>query len=299
MDFIDGINTFVRVAQSGSFSVVARTLGVSQPSVSRKIAALEAHLGVRLLSRTTRHLRLTEDGIVYLHDARKILDSIAEADARLGKATDTPSGLVRLGSPYAFARRYLVRRCGALLSRYPQLRIEIVSSDIEDNLVELGLDLAIRFGEPRGDIVARRVGRSSRIAVASPEYLAVAGEPQVPVDLITHNCIVYSNPIIGPRWTFHSGSACETITVSGSFASNSAEVVREACVNGLGITLMPEWLFHEDMASNRIRQVLADFEPQDLPIFVTYASRRFVPPKMRVVVDFLATELGQEAALAD
>lgn len=298
MDFIDGINTFVRVAQAGSFSVVARALGVTQPSVSRKIAALEAHLGVRLLNRTTRHLRLTEDGLAYLHDARKILDSIAEADARLGKANDTPSGLVRLGSPYAFARRYLVRRCSTLLSRYPQLRIEIVSSDIEDNLVELGLDVAIRFGEPRGDIVARHVGRSSRIAVASPDYLAAAGEPQLPLDLITHNCIVYSNPIIGPRWTFQSDNAHETITVTGSFASNSAEVVREACISGLGITLMPEWLFHDDVASRRVLPVLRDFSPPDLPIYVTYASRRFVPPKMRVVVDYLASELGREPALA-
>ena len=190
--------------------------------------------------------------------------------------------------------------------------VHIVSSDIEDNLVELGLDVAIRFGEPRGDIVARHVGRSSRIAVASPDYLAAAGEPQLPLDLITHNCIVYSNPIIGPRWTFQSDNTHETITVTGSFASNSAEVVREACISGLGITLMavalfarnglitlmPEWLFHDDVASRRVLPVLRDFSPPDLPIYVTYASRRFVPPKMRVVVDYLASELGREPALA-
>ncbi|WP_207004617.1 LysR family transcriptional regulator [Trinickia mobilis] len=297
MDIIEGMSVFVRVAQSGSFSTVARELGLTQPSVSKQIAALENHLGVRLLNRTTRHLQLTEDGFTYLSFAQKILDTVAEAEAHLGGAKRTPRGLIRIGSPYAFAQRYLVRCVGDLLEQYPQLRVEIVASDMADSLVEHGLDVAIRFGNPNGDLVARQAGTTSRIAVASPAYLESAGEPQGPLDLSTHNCLVYSNPAIGPHWSFLSHGCRETVVVSGSFVSNSADVIREACIRGLGITVMPNWLFHDDLTSGRVCQVLRQYEPEGLPIFVVYPSRKFVPPKLRVVVDYLATELGRDPAL--
>ena len=142
----------------------------------------------------------------------------------------------------------------------------------------------------------RSVGTSTRVAVASPAYLATRGEPQTPMDLVAHNCLVYSNPIIGPRWSYQSTQGQETISVSGSFASNSAEVIREACLCGLGIALMPDWLFREDLASGRLRRILLAVPADGLPMYVIYGSRKFLPSKMRVVIDFLLEVLGQDFA---
>jgi DNA-binding transcriptional LysR family regulator len=297
MNLLEGIRVFVRVAQCGSFSAAAREFGMTQPNVSKLVAALETHLGVRLFNRSTRRLRLTEEGLTYLGLGQKILDSVAEADAEVGRARGEPSGLVRLGSPYAFARRYLVPHIGRLLARHRQLRIEVISSDQLDNLVEHGLDLAIRFGNVSGDVVARRVGTVARVAVAAPSYLKQAGSPRAPRDLSTHSCLVHANPVTGSGWTFRRGSGRETIVVSGNFSANSAEVIREACMQGLGIAVMPQWLFHDELAAGSVRRVLRSYEPEGLPVFLTYPSRRFVPLKLKVVTDYLAQELAREPAL--
>lgn len=296
MDLFEGIKLFVHATRVGNFSVVARDFGLSQPSVSKKIAGLERELGTRLFSRSTRHLRLTEEGAAYLKHAQKIVDELAEADAALGRSKSVARGLVRIGCPYAFARRYLVRRIAHLLKAYPELRVEIISSDEPSNMVEQLIDVAIRFGEPRGDIIARKVGVTSRIAVASTSYLNAQGTPSAPIDLGTHNCLVYENPIVSGQWIFSSSKGTEVVAPRGNFKSNSAEVIREACLQGIGVTLMPNWLFHDDLFSGTIQQVLQEYEPEGLPIYVTYPTRKFVAPKIQAVVEYLCTELSNDSA---
>lgn len=297
MDLLEHIRAFAQVAQSGSFSAAARELGSTQPSVSKQIAALEKHCGVRLLQRTTRQLRLTEDGAAYLTLARRILDSVAEADAHIGRVKGEPIGLVRIGSPYAFATKYVIPKAAELLKRHPLLRIEIVSSDLSINMVENGIDVAIRFGEVAGDCVARQVGTAYRIAVAAPAYLERAGIPVSPTDLTSHNCLVFLNPVAGANWTFSVNGRRQTVAVSGNFSANTAEGVREACLNGLGIALMPEWLFYRDLEEGKIERVLQDCEPEGLTISAAFASRKHLPPKIRMVVDFLYEQLSREKAL--
>ncbi len=298
MHVLSAIPTFIRVAECGSFSAVAREFGTTQPNISKQIAALEAHLGVRLFSRTTRQVRLTEEGLSYFRFATKIQEAITEADASVGKAKKTPTGLVRISSPFTFAKRHLIQKVATLLKLYPQLRIEIISSDLSDNLVEYGIDVAIRFGNQSGDVVARRVGTASRVAVASTSYLNAAGEPRTAHELAAHNCLVFANPIAGNIWTFTHAKGSDSVAISGSFSSNNAEILREACLSGLGIALMPEWLFFEDLQSKKVKSILHQYEPEGMPIFVTYASRKFIPPKLRVVLDYLIEELSHEPALA-
>ena len=296
MDLLEAIAAFVRVAETESFSRVARDLGVDQSRISKQIARLEARFGVRLLSRTTRRVRLTEEGVAFLPIAQRMLDHLAEAEAELGHARGGPVGLVRIGSPSAFARRHLTASVAGILDAHPGLRIEVVAGDLSENLVEQGLDVAIRFGTVSGDLVARRVGFAARIAVAAPAYLARAGEPLLPHDLRRHQCLVYANPNSGADWLFSSIGVRQQVTVSGRLQSNNAEVIREACLAGMGIALMPLWLFQDELRSGQVRQVLQTFAAQGLEVFVAYPSRRYLPPKVRVVCDALVEDLARVVA---
>ena len=293
MDFLDAVCAFVRVAQSQSFSRTAEEMEVTQSRVSKQIAMLEARFGVRLFSRTTRRVRLTEEGSRFLTFAQKMLDDVAEAESQIGSAKGVPSGLVKIGSPSAFARRYLVHTANRILARHPSLRLEIVTGDLSEDLVEQGTDMAIRFGEVSGGMIAKRIGHVARVAVATPYYLARAGAPQTPDDLGTHECLIYANPNAGAGWLFTAPMGRRRIDVTGRLQSNSAEVVKEACLAHAGIALMPRWLFHDEIAAGLVRPVLEAARPAGLPVVLAYASRSFLPPKVRTVFDAVAQDLHE------
>ena len=294
MNLIDGLRAFARVAQCGSFSLAADQMGLGQPNLSKLVAALERHLAVKLLSRTTRRVKLTSEGVTYLAYAQRILDQVEEAEGQVGKASRIPSGVVRIGSPYAFAQRYLVERAAKLLALYPLIKIEMLVSDLSPNLVEQDIDIAIRLGQVTGDLTAKRIGTASRVAVASPDYLRRRGVPATPADLAQHQCLVFANPTIGRGWTFNWPDGRITTDVSGSFASNSAQLIRDACLSGLGIAVMPEWLFDKSLHAGEVTRILTKFEPQGLPVWLVHRMGRYVPLKIRAVFDFLFTELRRE-----
>lgn len=296
MDVLEALRAFSRIAQCGSFSQAAKLLGVSQPSLSKQIASLERHLAVRLLSRTTRHVKLTPEGETYLAYVLRILDQIDEAENKIGRGQYTPSGLVRIGSPYAFAQRYLVGRVATLLSRHPHVRVEIAVSDLTPNLVEQDIDIAIRLGDVSGDVIAKRIGMASRVVVAAPSYLERNGTPTTPDDLVRHECLIFTNPTIGRGWTFNWPDGRMTISASGSFMSNSAQLIKEACLSGLGIAVMPEWLFDEALRKGEVKRILRKYDPQGLPVSIVRMARKYVPPKIRVIFDFLYAELKAELA---
>jgi LysR family transcriptional regulator, regulator for bpeEF and oprC len=296
MDLLEALRAFSRIAQCGSFSLAAKQLSVNQPSLSKQIASLERHLAVRLLSRTTRRVKLTPEGETYLTHVLRILDQVDEAENQIGRARRTPSGLVRIGSPYAFAQRYLISRVPTLLSRYPHVRVEIAVSDLTPNLVEQDIDVAIRLGVISGDVITKHVGMASRVAVAAPSYLRRNGTPATPDDLVRHECLIFTNPTIGRGWTFNWPDGRTTINVSGNFMSNSAQLIKEACLSGLGIAVMPEWLFDEALRKGAVRRVLREYDPQGLPVSIVRMSRKYVPPKTRAVFDFLCAELQIELA---
>ena len=216
MDVLAGMKLFVRVVETGGFSQVARELGTTQPTVSRTIAALEAHLGVRLLNRSSRAMTLTDDGRQFYDLATRALESVAEAEAGVGRRRGHPSGLLRLGTPVAFGRLHVAPRMPAFLERHATVDIELAMSDAFVDLVEAGLDLAIRVGDLADPtLIARRIGTTRRVTVASSAYLTRRGIPSVPSDLARHDCIIYTRLATGNRWHFAGRDGPTVVDVSG------------------------------------------------------------------------------------
>jgi DNA-binding transcriptional LysR family regulator len=288
MDLLAALTTFSRVADSGSFSAVARQDGTSHSAVTRLVGQLEDHFGVRLFHRTTRRINLTEDGQDLLGYARHLIDAASEMEGALGRQRSSPTGLVRLGVP-VIASRWLTPRLPALLDRYPGLSVELVIGDKFGDLIEERLDVALMGNEaPDSSMIARAVGSFGRIAVASPIYLERRGAPSHPTDLAQHNCIVHEHGPDSARWHFNGPEGPIEVQVSGTVRANNSETVRQAALTGFGIAQLSEATVVDDIRSARLYRLLADFAPQREQIHVVYPSRRHLPPRVRVVIEFLA-----------
>lgn len=299
MDLLAALKSFVRLAETGSFSAVARDVGATQPAISRQITALEDHLGARLVQRSTRSLRFTEDGQTLLVHARHILDAVAEAEAAVGRQRTTPSGLVRLGAPTVFGRLYLAPHVGRLLARNPELLVELVLSDDVSDLVQQGLDLALRVGEIADvSLVARRVGSFTVATVASPDYLAARGEPERPEDLAGHECILFTRVADPHTWRFAGPDGEKPVAVEGRLRVNSIEAAVAAAVAGAGIAALPTWLVRDELAAGSLKRILHDFQSPRRPISLVYPSRRFLAPRTRAVIDFLVAEFRLDPAVS-
>src|ERR1700732_1377493 len=227
MDQIAAIRMFVRVVESGSFSAVARELGVGQPAVSKQITALESHLGAQLLRRTSRRLRLTEAGQDFYESAVRLIDDLEAAESRVGRGQNAPSGLIRVTVAPVFGRLYLVPRLQEFFARYPDIIVECVVSDRIVNLVEEGVDLAIHNGELKDStLVVRRIATTPVITVASPRYLKTHGETKSPRELDAHLCVVFA-PQGAPRaWGFKGRFGDFEYRPKGSFRTNDADQIR-------------------------------------------------------------------------
>jgi DNA-binding transcriptional LysR family regulator len=291
--------SFVRVVEAGSFTAVADELGSTQPTVSRQIAALEVHLGCVLFQRSTRALTLTDDGRTFYALAQRTLEAAAEAETAVGRRKGRPTGTLRLACPVVFGRLHVVPRLGRFLERYPDVAVDLVMNDGFADLVEDGIDLAIRIGEvSEQDLVVRRIGMTRRVTVASPGYLAARGEPAQPSDLETHDCIVYTRLSTGASWRFDGPDGPISVRVAGRLRVNNSEGVREAALGGTGIAVVPVWHVTQEIDEGRLRVILRDFEPKPLPTQAVYPSRRFLPLKVRAMIDFLAHEFELDPRLS-
>jgi DNA-binding transcriptional LysR family regulator len=300
VDLLTAYRAFVRVAEAGSFSAVAREMGTTQPAVSRQVAALEDHLGARLIQRSTRRLTLTEDGREFLAQARHALEAFEESLASVGRQQRRPAGLVRIGAPLVFGRRSLAPRIPRLLARYPELSVDLRFSGARQDLISEGLDLVIRPGEV-GDtsLVARRLGSFAILTVASAEYLDRHGEPARPQDLATHECVIFDRDENGRIWHFEGPGGAASVRVQGRFASDSIDAIREAVLAGVGIAVLPAWLVSEALTEGRVRPVLQDWPRPRLPLHVVYPSRRHLPPRTRAVIDFLVQEFRLDPVVSE
>lgn len=299
MDILAPMKTFVRVVEAGSFTAVANEQNTTQPTISRQIAALEVHLSTRLLTRTTRALTLTEDGRVFYEQAVRALAVIAEAEASVGGRRGKPSGLLRLSTPVVFGRLHIVPRLPAYLARNPDVSIDLVMSDTFTDLIEHGIDVAIRVGEITDPgLVAKRIGLVRRIAAASPDYLKKRKPPRTPQDLIDHECIVYTRLATGNRWIFESDAGQVSVEVTGRYRADNSEAVRDGVLGGLGIAVIPEFAFSREIESGQVRVLLTDFEPKRLPMHAVYPSRRFLPLKVRSIIDYLTAEFALDPRLS-
>jgi LysR family transcriptional regulator, regulator for bpeEF and oprC len=283
------MTSFVRAVETGSFSAVARELGIGQPNVSRHVAALESHLSTRLLHRSTRKLSLTPEGERFYSEARRVLDALAEAESN-ARAEDQPSGLLRVGCPTSLGRTQILPRIKPFLKRYPQMQIDLQISDRYIDLVEEGVDLALRIG-PLADssLKATRIGTSIRVLVASPGYLERHPAPQRPEDLVNHNCIVYSLSQLGSNWRFRDGE----VTVGGNFKVNTPDGIYSAVTAGLGIAYAPLWLVEEALLTGEVRLLLHEFMGPSAPISLVHSANRLLPRRARVFMQYITEEFAK------
>ncbi len=299
MELLGPMRTFVRVVEAGSFTAVANEQGTTQPTISRQVAALEEHLGARLLTRTTRQHTLTDDGRSFYERAKLALEAVHEAESAVGRQRTKPAGVLRLATPVVFGRLHIVPRLPAFLARFPEVSVDLTMSDSFIDLVEQGIDVAIRVGEITDpSLIARRIGIVRRVTVASPAYLERRQVPQTPADLVEHDCIVYTRLATGNRWLFEGKDGPIAVAVKGRYRADNSEAVREGVLAGLGIAVIPAFAFTRETDDGSMTVLLKHHEPKPLPMHAVYPSRRFVPLKVRALIDFLAHDFEIDPALS-
>lgn len=287
--------SFVAVVEEDGFSRAAERMGLSPSAVSKQVSRLEDRLGARLLNRTTRRIGLTEEGEAFYQRSIRILADIEEAERAVTDHLEAPRGTLRVSASISFGQRQLVPLLPGLMARYPELRIDLVLTDSMVDLVEEGIDVAIRVAAPRdSSLIARRIAVDRRLVCASPSYLADQGRPRTPADLAGHNCLIYGT-VSNADWRFDGPAGRETVRVASNFEANSGEAVRDLALAGVGIARLATFLVGDDIAAGRLERLLADYhEPQENVIHAVYPSRRHLSPKVRAFVDTLVEEMGDE-----
>ncbi len=298
MDRLLAMKMLVAVVEAGSFSAAARRLTVPLATVSRRLAELEAHLGVRLLNRTSRKLELTEAGRDYLGASRRILDDVAEAERLASGEYAAPKGDLIITAPLVFGRLHLLPVVVDFLKHYPEVDVRLLLNDRNVNLGEDHVDLAVRIGElPDSGMVAIRVGEIRRIVCASPAYLAARGEPLKPEDLERqHDCVSFEGVMPADRWHFRRGRSEVVTPIHTRLSVNTAEAAIDAAVAGIGLTRVLAYQAASALVEGRLRTVLNDYLPKPSPVHLVHVGRRLLPRKVRAFLDFAAPRL--KAAIA-
>jgi DNA-binding transcriptional LysR family regulator len=288
------METFVRVVDAGSFSAAARHLHVGQPAVSKMIAQLERRLGVRLLLRSTQGLTPTEGGLGFYERAKRALEEADEAESAARGANASLSGELRICAATTFARLHVVPRLAAFLGEHPELEMQVILDDRNIDLIEAGIDVALRMGslEDSG-LVARKIAQSPRRVLATPAYFKKHGEPKAPLDLVTHQAIVYDVGGGGRGWTFRKGSTETSVSLSGRVRVTAAEGVREAVLSGLGLAVASEWMFPE-LKRGRVLIVLEDWMLPPMELWAIFPIGRHVSAKARAFVTFIEEALNRD-----
>jgi DNA-binding transcriptional LysR family regulator len=289
MDRLDAMKLFVRVAELGSFAAVAQQLDVARSVVTRQIAGLETHLGVKLMARSTRRLSLTSAGAAYLEKCRVILNLVEAAETDVAEERLTPRGNIRMSLPLSFGLKRLAPLLLEFSQRYPEVGLDMDYTDRRIKLIEEGIDLSIRITRKLdGGDVARRIGTSRMQLVAAPDYLARHGRPQHPSELLHHECLGYTSGGQTQGWQFIVDGQPETFPVRSRIHANNGEVLTEAAAQGLGITLQPDFILDGFLAAGRVEPLLAEFPAPELGIYAILPGSRHVPHRVRVLMDFLA-----------
>jgi len=291
-DEILAMVTFARVVEAKSFTAAAAKLGVSKAAVSMRVAGLEDTLKVVLLHRTTRRLTLTPEGAALYEHCARVASAADEAALAVAGAGDEPRGVLRVNAPIAFAEDYLASPMAAYLERYPGVRIDLTLGDRTIDLVEEGIDVAIRITmKLKGaGLVARKLARDRMVLCAAPSYLARRGKPESPSDLLQHDCLVYSLLRSGDEWRFREPGTKEAfaIPVEARFAAASGAVIRHAAVAGMGLAVLPRFMVAADLAAGRLCVALDSLHAPPLGIYAVYPESRRAPSKVRAFVDLVA-----------
>ena len=292
MDVLLSMSVFRRVAETGNFSAVAREMELSQPTVSKHIAALEKHLNVKLLNRSTRQLNLTDVGKLYYDSCVHIIDEMQETESTIRNQQSLPTGTLRINTPITFGEISIAPHLWEFLTEYPDLNIDLIMDDHYVDLVKEGVDMAIRVG-PMNDsnLIARKIGNSPRVTVASQKYIDIYGEPNNLQDLKEHKCIVYTLLTTLNEWHFNGPQGKESIKVDGRFRVNNPRVIRQAVLEGQGIAVTPIWLVDDYIKTGQVKVILDEYIPTALDIHAVYPEKRFVSAKVRFFIDYIRTKL--------
>lgn len=292
MDRLQAMQLFVRVAELNSFSAVAQQMGVARSAVTRQIAALEQHLGLKLMARSTRRLTLTSAGAAYLDKCRVILNLVDAAETGIAEESHLLRGHVRISLPLSFGLMRMVPPLLEFARTYPELSLEMDYSDRRVNLFEEGIDLAIRITGHLGDsAVVRKLGSLHLRTVASTEYLKRFGCPQHPSELMHHACLVYTSGESPQAWRYQVDDTLQRFPVQSRLQANNGQVLTEAAAQGLGIALQPDFIVDPFIQEQRVTAILTDFETPALGIYALLPGNRQVPHRVRVLMDFLADRL--------
>ena len=294
MDSISKIAIFVQVAQLQSFAAAGRELGMSGPAVSKQIQALENRLGVRLLNRTTRSVTLTEEGAVYLDRAGKALEDLQEAERRIQELKDCPTGKLKINAPMSFGNQYLVGPVAEFAKRYPEVKLEVDFDDRWVDVIAEGYDVVVRIGVLEdSSLIARKLASCPIILCASPGFEAQYGLPDQPAQLPDFPAIIYSQHGQTEEWRYQDSNGSRgSVRLNRNFAGNSAEMQLEACLQGLGLALLPIFVAGEHLESGGLLRVLPQFDTYpERGIYALFPQNRHLATRVRLFVDWL-TECG-------
>ena len=294
MDRFNELNAFIAVVEAGGFTAAARRTGDSQPAISKAIGALERRLGVALFNRSTRSVTLTDQGQRYYDRAKPLLDEMDDADSELTSSSGNVSGLIRIAASATFGRLHILPLIPDLLSLNPGLQVDLILSDFVRDMVEDGIDLAIRVGpidDP--DAIARRVASTPLVCVGSRRYFEQRGMPKTPAELVDHNCLVYRGLAESTHWSFVGPEGQFSVSVRGNLTSNSVETIRAGVIAGVGIGRFAKVSLADDLQHPDIITVLDEFTGDARDISLIWPRRRFVPARVRRVTDFFAEAIPQ------
>lgn len=303
MDSLSDLSFFAVLMKQGSLSSAAQELGITPPSVSKRLAALEARLGVRLLNRTTRRISLTPEGETYLTEGARVLDALDAVERAVSGAKATPRGLLKVSATLGFGRRFIAPALSKFARAFPEVEVQLHLTDRPVNLVEQGFDLSVRIGTlPDARLTARKLASNTRVLCASPRYLAKTGEPAHPRELSQHSCLfIREGDEAFGSWHLRAGGRQETVKVRGALSSNDGECALAWALEGHGIVLRSRWDAAPYLRSGRLRQVLQGWEPPPADIFMVFPTKANMSAKTRALVDFLSegfTPYRDEAAKA-
>lgn len=294
-DSLYEMSVFSKVVATGSLSAAARDLGVSTAVVSRRLAALEARLGVRLVNRTTRRLALTDEGASYLDACTRILGEIEDADAAAAARRVEPQGVLKVALPASFGHKHIAPLIPPFAARFPKIQLALSLSDRTVNMIEEGYDLAIRIGELEdSSLAARKLAPNRRVVCASPGYLKLHDAPRTPADLQQHNCLTTND--LHMNWEFKGPDGKRgSVRVAGHYACDNWEVLREWAMAGLGVALKSTWDVRRQLEGGHLVPLLPGYDfGTDVAIYAIYPHRRYLPAKTRVFIDYLAESFGPE-----
>jgi DNA-binding transcriptional LysR family regulator len=287
MDRLDAMQAFVRVIEKGSFSAVAKERGIGQPAVSKQISALEEELGTELIYRTSRSIALTEAGRDFYGSALRILDDFENATSRIGRGQTAPKGLIRVTVPPTFARLHMVSKLPAFFAAYPDMAVEMSTSESPATIIEDGFDLAIHSGDlPDSTLVARRLGQTMTVLVATPQYLARYGAPESPEDLNRFRSVVFVEGGSTQPWSFEDGEVMKCVVPTGVFRTGDMEQMRMGVLEHLGIAQAPAWLFAAELREGTVVRLLTPFE-RTVPILAVRPASRRMSAKVRIFIEHL------------